>query len=144
MFFLSIFLLKFLMTLARAICVCYGAARGHTTYGLEMRTWNNKGFSGSSTSVYDSSVTSICVLNFDFDLCNFDFNLYEFDIDLYEFGFELYEFDFDSALVRLRYAQFQLRFLCLTVRLFVRYGQAYIYIQYKKIFNFKILLIFYD
>ena len=56
MFFLSIFLLKFLMTLARAICVCYGAARGHTTYGLEMRTWNNEGFSGSSTSVYDSSV----------------------------------------------------------------------------------------
>ena len=45
------------MTLARAICVCYGAARGHTTYGLEMRTYNNKGFSGSSTSVYDSSVT---------------------------------------------------------------------------------------
>ena len=31
------------MTLARAICVCYGAARGHTSYGLEMRTWNNKG-----------------------------------------------------------------------------------------------------
>ena len=24
------------MTLARAICVCYGAARGHTSYGLEM------------------------------------------------------------------------------------------------------------
>ena len=63
--------------------------------------------------------------NFDFDLCNFDFDLYEFDIDLYDFGFELYEFDFDSALVRLRYAKFQLRFLCLTVRLFVRYGQAY-------------------
>ena len=37
MFFLSIFLLKFLMTLARAICVRYGTARGHTTYGLEMR-----------------------------------------------------------------------------------------------------------
>ena len=34
----TIFLLKFLMTLARAICVCYGAARGHTSYGLEMRT----------------------------------------------------------------------------------------------------------
>ena len=65
--------------------------------------------------------------NFDFDLCNFDFDLYEFDIDFYEFGFELYEFDFDSALVRLRYAQFQLRFLCLTVRVFVRYGQAYIW-----------------
>ena len=59
MFFLSIFLLKFLMTLARAICVCYGAARGHTTYGLEMRTWNNKGFSGSSTSGYSSSVTIV-------------------------------------------------------------------------------------
>ena len=29
---------------------------GHTTYGLEMRTWNNKGFSGSSTSVFVSSV----------------------------------------------------------------------------------------
>ena len=27
-----------------------------TSYGLEMRTWNNKGFSGSSTSVYGSSV----------------------------------------------------------------------------------------
>ena len=54
-FFLSIFLLKFFMTLARAICVCYGVARGHTSYGVEMRltcTWNNKSFSASSTSVY--------------------------------------------------------------------------------------------
>ena len=62
MFFLSIFVLKFLMTLARAICMCYGAARGHTTYGLEMRTWNNKGFSRSSTSVYDSSVIMFSIM----------------------------------------------------------------------------------
>ena len=57
------------MTLARAICVCYGAARGHATYGLEMRTRNNKGFSGSSTSVYDSSVSQASV-NMESDFTN--------------------------------------------------------------------------
>ena len=44
------------MTLARAIRVCYSVAHGNTSYGLEMRTWNNKSFSASSTSVYTSSV----------------------------------------------------------------------------------------
>ena len=41
--------------------MCYGVARGHTSYGLEMRTKNNKSFSANSTSVYVSSVSSATI-----------------------------------------------------------------------------------